>query len=232
MTVSDRILSIKKTIEEARLKSPNKDDVIIVGVTKNQPVEAANDIISNGISIIAENRVQAMKEKIDSSLLLPSKRHLIGHLQTNKVKLSLDLFDLIQSVDSEKLAGVIAKYAQKNKISQDILLEVNIAKEASKGGIYPEVLPQIIENLCNIDGLRIRGLMAIPPISHFTGENLYHFDKMRQLFIDISQKKYDNVSMDFLSMGMSGDFEDAISCGSNMVRVGTAIFGARPYMIK
>lgn len=118
MTVSDRILSIKKTIEEARLKSPNKDDVIIVGVTKNQPVEAANDIISNGISIIAENRVQAMKEKIDSSLLLPSKRHLIGHLQTNKVKLSLDLFDLIQSVDSERLLLTINKEAAKNQLSR------------------------------------------------------------------------------------------------------------------
>ena len=231
--IYENVQAVKERIENAAKKAGrNPEDINLIAATKMNDAESVKAAIKAGIKIAGENRVQELVEKYEQNAYDGADLHFIGSLQTNKVKFLVGKVSLIQSVDSEKLAGVIAKYAQKNKMCQDILLEVNIAKEASKSGIYPEALPKIIENLCNIDSLRIRGLMAIPPISHFTGENLCHFDKMRRLFIDISQKKYDNVSMDFLSMGMSGDFEDAISCGSNMVRVGTAIFGARPYMIK
>ena len=231
--IYENVQAVKERIENAAKKAGrNPEDIHLVAATKMNDAECVKAAIKAGIKIAGENRVQELVEKYEQNAYEGANLHFIGSLQTNKVKFLVGKVQLIQSVDSEKLAGVIAKYAQKNGICQDILLEVNIAKETSKSGIYPEALPEIIENLCNIDGLRIRGLMAIPPISHFIGENLCHFDKMRELFIDISQKKYDNVSMDFLSMGMSGDFEDAISCGSNMVRVGTAIFGARPYMIK
>ena len=220
MTVSDRILSIKKTIEEARLKSPNKDDVVIVGVTKNHPVEAANDIISNGISIIAENRVQAMKEKIDSSLLLPSKRHLIGHLQTNKVKLSLDIFDLIQSVDSERLLLTISKEAAKKSIVAEIFFQVNIAREEIKFGMFKEDLPEMLSLASELENIRVSGLMSIMPVE--TREKYYR--DMYELFMNEKTKSYKNVNLKFLSMGMSGDYIQAVSCGANMVRLGRCLF--------
>jgi pyridoxal phosphate enzyme (YggS family) len=139
------------------------------------------------------------------------------------------LCDLIHSVNSVSLLETINKRAAALGIVQDVLLEVNIAREESKTGFLPELLPAFLETAAELANIRVRGLMAIPPIQKKTGENRHYFAQMRQLFIDIGAKKYDNVSMDFLSMGMSGDFEDAIREGSNMIRVGTAIFGARNY---
>lgn len=231
--INENVHIVKERIEQAAKKvGRNADDIHLVAATKMNNAERVKQAIKAGIKIAGENRVQELIEKYDQNAYEGSDLHFIGTLQSNKVKFLMGKVSLIQSVDSEKLANVIAKQAQNKGFCQDILLEINIAGETSKSGIPPEQLPQIMENLCNLNGIHIRGLMAIPPISHFAGENLCHFDKMRELFIDISQKKYDNVSMDFLSMGMSGDFEDAILCGSNMVRVGTAIFGARPYMKK
>ena len=157
--------------------------------------------------------------------------HFIGKLQTNKVKQLIGKVALIQSVDSERLGRFIAKEAEKRGVCQDILLEINIGGESTKAGMNPALLEPAIEALCTLPSIRIRGLMAIPPIAHAPGTNLCYFERMRQLFIDMRLKKYDNVFMDYLSMGMSGDFEDAISCGSNMVRVGSSIFGMRPYQI-
>ena len=153
--------------------------------------------------------------------------HFIGHLQKNKVRKAVGVCNLIQSVDSTKLLEQINKQAAKLDIIQDVLLEVNIGEEESKSGLRAEELTPILEKAAELDSVHVRGLMAISPISDFPGQNRVYFARMLQLFIDISAKKYDNVSMDFLSMGMSHDFEDAIAEGSNMIRVGSAIFGSR-----
>ena len=196
-------------------------------MNSSERVQAA---IQAGIKTAGENRVQELLDKYAENAYAGADLHFIGTLQTNKVKFLMGKVSLIQSVGSEKLGRYISKEAQKCGICQDVLLEVNIGEESAKSGLPPEILEETICQLCVLPGIHVRGLMAIPPISHAHGENLRYFDRMRQLFIDISEKRYDNVSMDYLSMGMSGDFEDAIACGANMVRVGTAIFGLRPYM--
>ena len=198
--------------QAAKRAGRNASDINLVAATKMNNGERVQAAIQNGIQIAGENRVQELLDKYAQDAYAGADLHFIGTLQTNKVKYLMGKVSLIQSVGSEKLGRCIAKEAQKYGICQNVLLEVNIGEETAKSGI------------------RIRGLMAIPPIAHAHGENLRYFDRMRQLFIDISEKRYDNVSMDYLSMGMSGDFEDAISCGANMVRIGTSIFGLRPYM--
>ena len=155
--------------------------------------------------------------------------HFIGHLQTNKVKQVVGAVDLIQSVDRLELLECIEKAAAKKGLVQDILLEINIGQEESKSGFTVAESWEIAAAMSNYPHVRLRGLMAIPPVSEKKGDNLRYFAEMRNLFVDIGAKKYDNVSMDCLSMGMSDDFEDAISAGSTMIRVGTAIFGARHY---
>lgn len=230
--IKENVLKVKERILTACKKAgTNTDEIHLVAATKMNTAERVQQAIKAGIKIAGENRVQELLEKYEQNAYKGADLQFIGNLQSNKVKYLIGKVSLIQSVDSEKLAETIAFQAEKKNICQDILIEVNIAKESSKGGIFPEDIDRMMEKLCKLDAIRVKGLMAIPPISHKAGENLRYFDKMRELFIDISQKKYDNVSMDFLSMGMSGDFEDAISCGSNMVRVGTAIFGLRPYML-
>lgn len=216
--------------QAAKRAGRNASDINLVAATKMNNGERVQAAIQNGIQIAGENRVQELLDKYAQDAYAGADLHFIGTLQTNKVKYLMGKVSLIQSVGSEKLGRCIAKEAQKYGICQDVLLEVNIGEETAKSGLRPEVLETTIEQLCTLSGIRIRGLMAIPPIAHAHGENLRYFDRMRQLFIDISEKRYDNVSMDYLSMGMSGDFEDAILCGANMVRIGTSIFGLRPYM--
>lgn len=155
--------------------------------------------------------------------------HFIGHLQTNKVRQVVGKVDLIQSVDSAHLLRAVDREAGRQGIRQDILLEINIGNEASKGGFSPEEILPLLENFGEFSNVCVKGLMAIPPISRFPGENLEFFQKMRQISVDIRDIINDNVKVDCLSMGMSGDFEDAIAAGSTMIRVGTAIFGARDY---
>ena len=155
--------------------------------------------------------------------------HFIGHLQTNKVKYIVGVVDLIESVDRLELLQCIEKQAAKVGVTQDILLEVNIGNEESKSGFTPDGARQIAAEMANYPHVRLHGLMAIPPVSEKPGDNCRYFAEMRNLFVDISAKKYDNVSMDCLSMGMSGDYPDAIREGATLVRVGTAIFGARNY---
>ena len=155
--------------------------------------------------------------------------HFIGHLQTNKVRQVVGKVDLIQSVDSPELLAMIEKRAAMQDTVQDILLEVNIGGESAKSGVDPDALPQLLETAAACAHIRVRGLMAIPPVAETSDGNHAYFTKMHELFVDIGRKKYDNASMDFLSMGMSGDFEDAIAAGANMVRVGSSIFGARDY---
>ena len=176
-----------------------------------------------------ENRVQELVQKGRENAYEGAPVHFIGVLQTNKVKQVVGHVDLIQSVDRVRLLEAIQAEAAKQGIVQDILLEVNVGNEESKSGFDAcEVLP-LLEHISDFPNIRVKGLMAIPPISQNSGDNRKFFQKMLQLSVDITAKKYDNVSVDCLSMGMSDDYEDAIACGSTMIRVGTAIFGARDY---
>ena len=181
------------------------------------------------IDVFGENHVQELCANFDAGAYCGKPSHFIGHLQTNKIKKVLGRASLIQSVDSEHLLAAIEKEAAKAGIVQNVLLEVNIGGEAAKSGVEPAALPQLLETAAGCAHIRVRGLMAIPPVAETSDGNHAYFTKMHELFVDIGRKKYDNVSMDFLSMGMSGDFEDAISAGANMVRVGSSIFGARNY---
>ena len=181
------------------------------------------------IDLFGENHVQELCANYDGWAYCGKPSHFIGHLQTNKIKKVLGRASLIQSVDSEHLLLAIEKEAAKAGIVQDILLEVNIGGEAAKSGVAPAALPELLETAAGCAHIRVRGLMAIPPVAETSDGNHAYFAKMHELFVDIGRKKYDNVFMDFLSMGMSGDFEDAISAGANMVRVGSSIFGARDY---
>ena len=181
------------------------------------------------IDVFGENHVQELCENFDAGAYCGKPSHFIGHLQTNKVRQVVGKVSLIQSVDSQRLLAAIDREAARQGIVQDILLEVNIGEEASKSGFAAEDILPLMEKIGEFSNICIKGLMAIPPISHISGENQKFFQKMFHLSVDIRQKKYDNVKVDCLSMGMSGDFADAIASGSTMVRVGTAIFGARDY---
>lgn len=233
MSIVKNIQEIRQRIEAAAVASGRSaDEITLVGAAKMNPAEAVQEAIHAGIDAIGENRVQELMEKQEQNAYVGAPLHLIGHLQKNKVKYVVGVVDLIESVDSEALLQAIAARAEKLGIVQDVLLEINIAGEASKSGMAPAELPVVLQAAAAYPSIRIRGLMAIPPISHEIGGNRVYFAKMCQLFVDIKAKKYDNVTMDFLSMGMSGDFEDAILEGANMVRIGSAIFGARTYPVK
>ena len=220
--------NVRKVQENIRAAAKGRE-VILVAATKMNDADTIRRAIAAGIDASGENRVQEMMDKLGQGAYEGAPLHFIGSLQKNKVKFVVGNCDLIHSVNSVSLLEAINKRAMALGIVQDVLLEINIAKEDSKTGFLPELLPEFLETAGNLPGIRIRGLMAIPPIPKKIGENRLYFAQMRELFIDIGTKKYDNVSMDFLSMGMSADYEDAILEGSNMVRVGTAIFGARNY---
>ena len=168
-------------------------------------------------------------EKLPQGAYAGKPLHFIGHLQRNKVKNVVGTCDLIQSVDSAELLDLIGRRAAAMDLVQKVLLEVNIGREPAKSGVLPEQLDRLLDHAAGIGSIAVCGLMAIPPISAFPGGNIQYFEAMYNLFIDIKGKKYDNISMQLLSMGMSDDYTDAIACGANMVRVGSAIFGARVY---
>lgn len=230
MSIANNVGLIKSRIEmAAKAANRSPDEITLIAATKMNSAENIAEAISAGISVCGENRVQELLEKREQNAYIGSKLHFIGHLQKNKVRQIVGICDLIQSVDSLELLSLIDSRAKSLGIVQDVLLEINIGGESSKSGMAEAELPHILENASFFSSVFIRGIMAIPPISNSAGENRVYFSRMRQLFIDNSAKKYDNVSMDFLSMGMSGDFEEAIAEGSNMVRVGSAIFGVRVY---
>ena len=205
------------------------EDIYLVAASKMNDSGRVREAIAAGIRICGENRVQEMVEKQAQGAYEGAELHFIGHLQKNKVKQVVGLASLIQSADSLELIRLIDKTALSRGIVQDILLEVNIGAEASKSGFSPEELPSALDSIARLDAVRVRGLMTIPPICSSRQEIEPYFVQMKQLFIDICGKKYDNIRMDFLSMGMSADYETAIACGANMVRVGSAIFGKRIY---
>lgn len=225
INIEDNVARIRERMDRAAGGRP----VTLVAATKMNDAQAVRRAIAAGVDACGENRVQEMMEKLGQDAYAGAPLHFIGSLQKNKVKFVVGNCDLIHSVNSVELLEAIARKAAALDIVQDVLLEVNIAAEASKTGFLPEYLPQLLESAGNFSSVRVRGLMAIPPIAEKPGENRRYFAQMRELFIDIGAKKYDNVTMDFLSMGMSEDFEDAIAEGSNMIRVGSAIFGPRNY---
>ena len=229
-TIAENVARIReKMAEAARQAGRDPESIRLCAATKMNDAAAVREAIAAGVDCCGENRVQEIQEKRPQGAYEGKPLHFIGHLQTNKVRQVVGKVDLIQSVDSPELLAMIEKRAAGQGIVQDILLEVNIGGEAAKSGVAPAALPELLETAAGCAHIRVRGLMAIPPVAETSDGNHAYFAKMHELFVDIGRKKYDNVFMDFLSMGMSGDFEDAISAGANMVRVGSSIFGARDY---
>lgn len=228
MELKTNLEEVEAKIAAAAKKSGRKrEDITLIAVTKTHGTEIMNKAIELGVTDIGENKPQEIRDKYQS--VLPVKWHLIGHLQTNKIKYIIDKVCLIHSVDSIKLMDEIDKHAKKHGLVMNILIEVNISGEESKSGIHPCQLEQMLIHAGNLENVRVKGLMTVAPKVYENITNTLHFDNMNKLFVDIKGKKYDNVNMEYLSMGMSGDFETAIECGANMVRIGSAIFGKRYY---
>ena len=231
MSIAENVSRIREEINRAALAAGrNPGEIQLCAATKMNDADAVRQAIAAGVDCCGENRVQELTAKLQEDAYRGAPVHFIGHLQTNKVRQVVGKVPLIQSVDSERLLRAINAEAAKQGIIQDILLEVNIGQEESKTGFRAEEIRPMVEKCGEFSNVCIKGLMAIPPISQNKGDNVKFFQKMSDLCVDIRRKKYDNVTVDCLSMGMSDDFADAIGWGSTMVRIGTAIFGARHYM--
>ena len=229
-TLTDNYNAVSFRCEKAYARSGRTDDMTLIAVSKTHPAADIATLYESGVRDFGENKVQELVDKYEQ---LPKdiRWHLIGHLQRNKVKYVIDKVCLIHSVDSLRLAEEISREAVKKDLTVDILLEVNVAGEESKFGIRPEETQELAERIAALPGIRIRGLMTIAPFVEDAEDNRKYFAKLKQLSVDIMRKNTHNVSMDILSMGMTGDFEVAIEEGATLVRVGTAIFGARDYSI-
>ena len=230
MSIAENIARIRAQMAEAAIAcGRDPSEIKLCAATKMNDADAVRQAIAAGVDYCGENRVQELVQKSKENAYEGAPVHFIGHLQTNKVKQVVGKVDVIQSVDSLRLLKAIDAEAARQDIIQDILLEVNVGEEESKSGFaVSEVLP-LLEQISEFRHIFICGLMAIPPISQNSGDNRKFFQKISQLSVDITAKKYDNVLVNCLSMGMSDDYEDAIACGSTMIRVGTAIFGKRNY---
>lgn len=228
--VEENYKRVLESIKESAVKAGrNENDVRLMCVTKTVEPVYINKVLSLGADLIGENRVQEFLSKRDALALDGVECRLIGHLQTNKVRQIAGEVDMIESVSSLKLAKEISKVSVSKGILSSCLVEVNIGREESKSGIFVEELEEMLYETAQLEGIRIKGLMAIPPICESETQVRRYFAQMKQYFIDIKDKKIDNIDMEILSMGMSGDFEAAVAEGSNIVRVGSAIFGARNY---
>lgn len=232
MSIEENVRRIRQEIAQAALAAGRDPAQIqLCAATKMNDAQAVRRAIAAGVDCCGENRVQELVAKQAENAYAGVPVHFIGHLQTNKVRQVVGQVDLIQSVDSARLLQAINNEAQRRGIVQNVLLEVNIAGESSKTGFLTDEILPFMENIAQYPNVCVMGLMAIPPISQKKGDNVKFFQKISDLCVDIREKKYDNVKVDCLSMGMSGDFADAIACGSTMVRIGTAIFGARNYSL-
>lgn len=229
MSLAETIQTVRTNMARAAERSGRRpEEITLVAATKTQSSETIRAAIAAGITVCGENRVQELTAHLEDNAYAGAAVHFIGHLQTNKVKYVVGRVDLIESVSSDHLLDAIQAQAAKMGVVQDILLEVNVGREESKSGYFPEEVAAAAQRAAGLDHVRLRGLMAIPPIAQETGQNLPFFAEMRQLFVDIRTILGDNVpDIDSLSMGMSGDYEDAITQGATLVRVGTAIFGPR-----
>ena len=216
-SIRENIAAIRARMDAAAVAAGRPaGQVLLCAATKTNDADHVRAAIRGGVDLCGENRVQELQQKAPQGAYEGAPVHFIGHLQTNKVKYVVGAVDVIESVDRVPLLEAIDAQARKKGVRQEILLEVNIGAEESKSGFTPDEAAQIAAQMDKYPGVFLRGLMAIPPISVEKGDNLRYFQQMHQLFIDISQKKYDNVSMVCLSMGMSDDFEDASACGSTM----------------
>ena len=232
MSIEENVRRIRQKIARAALAAGRDPSQIqLCAATKMNDAQAVRRAIAAGVDCCGENRVQELAAKQAENAYAGVPVHFIGHLQTNKVRQVVGQVDLIQSVDSARLLQAINNEAQRRGIVQNVLLEVNIGGESSKSGFLADEILPFMENIAQYPNVCVMGLMAIPPISQKKGDNVKFFQKISDLCVDIRGKKYDNVKVDCLSMGMSGDFADAIACGSTMVRIGTAIFGARNYSL-
>ena len=228
--VAQNVQKIAQDVREAALQAGrDPSEVQVMAVTKTVDPVLVNAAIGAGITLLGENKAQELCAKYDSYHKDGVQIHFIGHLQTNKVRQIVDKVSMVESVDSVKLAREIDRHCAAIGKVMDVLLEVNIGREENKTGIFPEFRPALLEEAGKLEHIRVRGLMTIPPVCETEEEVLQYFSQMRQLFIDIKQKKYDNISMEILSMGMSADYLAAVRCGSNIVRIGTAMFGQRNY---
>lgn len=221
--IYENLKRIRFNIGEAMAKYRSADDDLrIMAVTKTVPYQRVNMVIDDGITLLGENRVQEYLEKKDL-YRQNAEVHFIGHLQSNKVKYIIDNVSLIHSVDSFRLASEIDRLAEKNGLCKNILIEVNIGGEESKSGVPEHEVRDLISEISQLKNIRIKGLMTIPPV----GQSESSFERMQALFSDIRSEKYSNASMEILSMGMSSDYVLAVKYGSNIVRIGSAIFGSR-----
>ena len=228
--VKENYKIISERIAEAAIKSGRApEDVRFMAVTKTVEPALINAAIEQGIDLIGENRVQEFLGKEPDLHLQGVEKHLIGHLQKNKVRQIVGKVDMIESVDSVAVAEEIAKRSARQGVTTQVLLEVNIGGEESKFGFSPENLEQALEEISLLEHIEVKGLMSIPPICEKNEQIRQFFSQMRQLYIDFSSKIFNNINMNVLSMGMSADFEQAILEGSTLVRVGSALFGERIY---
>lgn len=220
---------VKENIKKyAELSGRNQNDIILLAAVKTVTPELINYAISSGISFIGDNRVQELKEK-ENEVTKNVHKHFIGHLQTNKVKDVINRVEMIESVDSLRLANEISKCAVKNQKVMEILVEVNIGNEESKSGFSANELESALKEISLLPGVKVKGLMCIPPVCETREEKIEYFSLMKKLSIDIKEKNIDNIDIDILSMGMSDSYCEAIECGANLVRLGTVLFGKRNY---
>ena len=230
MSIAENIAQIRAEIRQAAIAARrDPGESLLCAATKMNDAENVRQAIAAGVDCCGENRVQELTCKLAEHAYDGAPVHFIGHLQTNKVKQVVGKVALIQSVDSLRLLQAIQKEAARQGIRQEILLEVNVGNEDSKSGFAAGDIFGILEQMADFPNIFVRGLMAIPPICENPTNSVKFFQEMYNLSVDITEKKYDNVRVDVLSMGMSSDFAEAIACGSTMIRVGTAIFGARHY---
>ena len=229
MDLSENLRQVEENICKACKKAGRKrSDVTLIAVSKTKPVEMLQEIYDQNIRDFGENKVQEMCDKME---VLPKdiKWHMIGHLQTNKIKYIIGKTELIHSVDSLHLAQEISKQSVKHNVQADILIEINIANEETKFGIDAGDTIQLVREIAGLPNIHIKGLMTIAPFVENPEDNRLYFRRIHQLSVDITKENIDNVSMDVLSMGMTGDYMVAIEEGATMVRVGTGIFGERNY---
>ena len=228
--VTENVHELLAEVRQAAIdcgRSP--EDVALMAVTKTVAPELVNEAIDAGITLLGENRAQELLDKFDSYEKDHVDIHFIGHLQTNKVRQIVDKVSMIHSVDSLHLAQEIDKQSAKHGKVMDVLVEVNIGDEDSKSGVSAAELEPLLLEIAKLEHISVKGLMCIPPICENIANSAHYFAKMQQIFIDMKQKNMDNINMSILSMGMSNDYKIAIQYGSNIVRIGTAMFGARKY---
>lgn len=229
MSIAENIQSVRARIDAAaRAAGRDPGEITLVGASKMNDADACRQAIAAGIDVLGENRVQEMLSKYEQHAYDGAPLHFIGHLQRNKVRQIVGKVALIQSAGSLELLDEIEKCAARENLVQDVLLEVNIGEEEAKSGFLPADLFVAARAAEERTHIRVRGLMTVPPVAPEEHGSVPYFEKVRALYVDINEKLYNN-NLECLSMGMSGDFEDAIRCGATMVRVGTAIFGARNY---